>query len=248
MAIYRAPRPDTQFTQVRNDVARDDRLSYRARGILVAILSNADDWSTTSEALARRGTEGRDAIQTAMRELEACGYLVRVRRQDERGRWTNQAVVYDTPQTPQPRTVQGNLFDPDSPEPDFQASVQPGPGKPAPVSQALIEEHQEHSGPTDQPPAAKQPADLVATAAYEAMDKMGNYMALRQVAAKALKAGHAEELVTAAFLSAIADGRPCTGQVIHQRLTSPQGGTVRNTNHDHWTTGGGFTAQEGPTP
>ena len=30
--IIRAPRPERHYTQIRNDVARDDRLSYRARG------------------------------------------------------------------------------------------------------------------------------------------------------------------------------------------------------------------------
>lgn len=242
MAIYRAPRPETHFTQVRNDVLRDERLSYRARGILASVLSYPDEWQTSADELARKGREGRDAIQTAMKELEAAGYLRHVRRQDARGRWSTQTVVFDTPDAP-PATVQEGLFA--APEPDSQASVFQ-----ASENQAVIEQCPRTTSPNGEGVTpTKAPADQVATALYEAMDKMGNYMALRSVAGKAIKAGHTVEQVTAAGLRLLHDSRPITGQTMWDALNGPKGATMdRTAHHDHWTNGGGFAAEEGPKP
>ena len=68
--IIRSPRPESHFTQIRNEVLRDESLSYRARGILSAILSYPDGWETSADALSRKGGEGRDAIRTCLKELE----------------------------------------------------------------------------------------------------------------------------------------------------------------------------------
>lgn len=111
--IRRAPRPAANYLIIRNDVARDGRLSYRARGILIAVLSRPDNWKTTSEALAKESIEGRDAVRTALRELEALGYIVRYRYRGADGRWVWEAIVYDVSQSPAP----GN------PSVDNQASV-----------------------------------------------------------------------------------------------------------------------------
>lgn len=250
MAIIRGSRPAEQFTQIRNDVLRDDRLSYRARGILATILSHTEDWRTSAESLARAGTEGRDAIRTALSELEDAGYLVRERRQDDRGRWATQAVVYDSPRPTQaalldfPQPVDNSVDNP--PMTDFQASVfQPS------VSQASIEHHQEHLVPTEPAAeAADAPAEVsaddlkaqaraIATAVYEHSGKMAPFMGMHSVALKALKSGRGPQEVQAAMIGLWDAGRAISGQTLGQALQKSRT-TVRDANTDHWARGGQF--------
>lgn len=96
--IRRGPRLADNFTVLSNSVINDDRLSFRARAVLIWLLSKPADWSIRSEAIAAQSpTEGREAVRTAMRELAALGYLVREKIQDERGRWFTIQTVYEVP-------------------------------------------------------------------------------------------------------------------------------------------------------
>jgi len=98
--IRRGPRLADNFTILSNAVLNDDRLSFRARGVLMWLLSKPLDWSVRSEAIADQSPrEGREAIRTAMRELAELGYLVREKVQDERGRWSTVQTVYEEPVT-----------------------------------------------------------------------------------------------------------------------------------------------------
>ena len=69
MSIIRSPRVESNFSVISNSVIRDTRLSYRARGVLLDILSRPDNWRISADSLARSGSEGRHAILTALKEL-----------------------------------------------------------------------------------------------------------------------------------------------------------------------------------
>lgn len=68
---------DREFTIVRNAWARDGRLSLRARGLLLQLMSHRPGWEVTIESLMRVNPEGRNAIRGAISELEEYGYLKR---------------------------------------------------------------------------------------------------------------------------------------------------------------------------
>lgn len=101
-----------RFTVVDRGAVNDVRLSFRARGVLFWLLDKPDDWATDSNAIARaaeppRG-EGRDAIRTALKELEDCGYLHREKKQIEGGRWVTEVFVRERPTPENPSSDAGN--------------------------------------------------------------------------------------------------------------------------------------------
>lgn len=104
-------------------LVRDTRLSYRALGVAVRLLSNVQGYKMTSLDLAqeRPNAEGRDAIRTALGELEAAGYLTRDRVRLCSGQVMTKVVITDQPPAPEnPASV--------------SAPKKPTPEKPAPGS------------------------------------------------------------------------------------------------------------------
>ncbi|MFC9769329.1 hypothetical protein [Rhodococcus jostii] len=121
---------DDHFTITPNEWVRDKRLTRRARGLLVELLSHREGWEITTEALVRNGVEGRDAIKTAIRELEGCGYLVRVQTKNSGNRYGGIEYV---------------LLDPDEAadfqSTDFQSTEKPSAGNPPQRRTSLLEDH-----------------------------------------------------------------------------------------------------------
>ena len=66
-----------RFTQIPNSWARDERLGYRARGILLLLMSHQDGWKISLEHLANDGPDGITAVRTAINQLQEFGYLTR---------------------------------------------------------------------------------------------------------------------------------------------------------------------------
>lgn len=111
-----------RYTSIDRRAINDRALSFRARGILHWLLDKPDDWSVRSEAIANESArEGREAVRTALTELEAAGYLVRRRVQGPDGRWATETTVYEDPADAPPADVapaHTEAQDPDAGSPD----------------------------------------------------------------------------------------------------------------------------------
>ena len=96
MTTIRVARRD-RFVVIDQSTVRDRKLSLRARGLLVTLLSYPDNWRINSTELARHVKEGRDAIRACLSELEAAGYLSRTKCQMAGGRWVTELVLRESP-------------------------------------------------------------------------------------------------------------------------------------------------------
>lgn len=100
---------DDHFTQIPNDWVRDTRLSLKAIGLLVQLMSHTPGWRMSIRSLAKANGTGIDTIKSAVAELERHGYLVRSEEQN-RGddgtfadyQWTT-ADPFQNPVTGKPR-------------------------------------------------------------------------------------------------------------------------------------------------
>lgn len=98
---------DDHFTQIPNIWLRDSRLTFKARGLLAMLLSHSQGWSLSIQSIAEQNQEGRDAIRSAIAELEQFGYLFR-EQVNENGRFgevvwiTQDPTDYPLPENPLP--------------------------------------------------------------------------------------------------------------------------------------------------
>lgn len=88
------------FTTLGNEVLRDSRLSFCARGILAYLLSQPDGKRDDIRTLAERTPEGRERVASAMRELEKFGYLTRTKKRTPEGYIYTELDVFDGPDGP----------------------------------------------------------------------------------------------------------------------------------------------------
>lgn len=99
-------RKKTGFTQVSNSMLEDSRLSWRAKGLLCYMLSRPDNWRINKTDLYKRGTEGRDAMHSALNELKELGYLHIYPNQQDKGQMQGWIWEYDdTPFTAEMRII-----------------------------------------------------------------------------------------------------------------------------------------------
>ena len=79
MAVFRVARIN-DYTVMSNFHLRDKRLSLKAKGLLSQMLSLPENWDYTLTGLCYINKESKDAIRTAIHELEQAGYIGGVRR------------------------------------------------------------------------------------------------------------------------------------------------------------------------
>lgn len=98
--IIRIQKRADPFARVPKVMLNDKRLSWKAKGILSYLLSKPNNWTVQSHDIFNHGTDGRDAIQAAFKELRDCGYAVLGRERNDDG--TLSGTFWTVSDSPQP--------------------------------------------------------------------------------------------------------------------------------------------------
>lgn len=84
------------FTAIDNTIFRDGNISLKAIGLLCLVMSLPPSWNFSREGLIACCKEGRNAINTALKELEEKGYLKRNRTR-KHGKFNTDYKFYEIP-------------------------------------------------------------------------------------------------------------------------------------------------------
>ena len=76
MAVFRVYKESGNFVTVHKSFIHDDNLSWKAKGILLYLLSRPDDWRIYETELNKHSSDGRDSLRTGIKELEEAGYIL----------------------------------------------------------------------------------------------------------------------------------------------------------------------------
>lgn len=101
MSTIRLHKKEANYSVVDNYFVNDKSLSWKAKGLLMYLLSKQDDWSVYVSHLATVSKDGRDATANCIKELMKAGYIHRTGGKDKDGRFKYDYVVHERPSVEQ---------------------------------------------------------------------------------------------------------------------------------------------------
>lgn len=97
--VIRVQKRPNNFVMIDKTFLEDERLSFKAKGILAYLLSKPDNWKVIVGNLVKFSKDGKSAVYAGLKELKECGYYVKTPIRNEDGtrisRW--ESTVYEVP-------------------------------------------------------------------------------------------------------------------------------------------------------
>lgn len=97
--VIRVRKRPNNFVMIDKTFLEDERLSFKAKGILAYLLSKPDNWKVIVGNLVKFSKDGKSAVYAGLKELKECGYYVKTPIRNEDGtrisRW--ESTVYEVP-------------------------------------------------------------------------------------------------------------------------------------------------------
>ena len=205
----------THYTVVDNALIEDQLLSWKAKGLLIYLLSKPDGWKVRMGHLVSAGTLGREGVRGILSELEDQGYIVRLGGLRTGGKFDGPDVeVHECRQDKTPGgTVDGfaapvetaNDKTPGHTGDGFTVTVEPAPVEPSTVNPTLVKTEEvitektintKNSGDSEN---SDQAGDLTRLAWTQTPKPTPKFIAVRGIIQRALDAGHTYAAIEAAI-------------------------------------------------
>lgn len=98
MATFRAIKESGNFVTVHKNFIHDNNLTFKAKGILLYLLSRPDNWQIYESEMLKHTKEGKDSLKSGIKELEDVGYIKRTRKRNDKGHLNGyEYLVYEHP-------------------------------------------------------------------------------------------------------------------------------------------------------
>lgn len=91
------------FTVMSNYHFKEKKMSLKAKGMLSLMLSLPEDWDYTVAGLVTLSSDGKDSVNSALKELEKHGYLTRQRVTNSKGQFAG--IEYNIFEQPQEKPI-----------------------------------------------------------------------------------------------------------------------------------------------
>ena len=159
MAVFRVERTG-DYTVMSNFHLKDKRLSLKAKGLLSQMLSLPDDWDYTLSGLSYINRESKDAIRSAVNELETAGYIRRRQTTDASGKFAaNEYTIFERPIEGEPMLDKPSSENPITVNP---SAVNPLPENPTQLNtkKSNTQKQNTHRSNTDSIPILSPPSPL----------------------------------------------------------------------------------------
>jgi hypothetical protein len=144
--IFRTAKRENPYAQIDKTVLNDQRLSWKAKGILAFLLSKPDTWEINIQNLIKQAKDGKEAVYSGINELIQFGYIVRTESRNH-GRFSQIVyLIYENPQLVTEISLTGcneksepippNLNK--TPYPGFPDAEKPDTENPPPINNDLL--------------------------------------------------------------------------------------------------------------
>lgn len=94
----------SNYITVSRAILKDKRLSLRDRGLIITLLSLADDWDFSVRGMTSILSDGKAGIQKSLQRLEELNYITRSQERDENGKYMRNILIINEDPKIQPCT------------------------------------------------------------------------------------------------------------------------------------------------